>query len=58
MGALLSYSYSKRTSPSQESIMAPDTHPWLVRPDLPVYDENGDYTRLDKDRCILCRQGM
>lgn len=48
MGALLSYSYSKRTSPSQESIMAPDTHPWLVRPDLPVYDENGDYNRLDK----------
>lgn len=44
MGALLGYSYSKRTSPSQESIMAPDTHPWLVRPDLPVYDENGDYT--------------
>lgn len=48
MGALLSYSYSKRTSPSQESIMMPDTHAWLVRPDLPVYDENGDYTRLDR----------
>lgn len=57
MGALLSYSYSKRTSPSQESIMAPDTHPWLVRPDLPVYDENGDYTRLDKGSLYFMPSG-
>lgn len=57
MGALLGYSYSKRTSPSQESIMAPDTHPWLVRPDLPVYDENGDYTRLDKGSLYFMPSG-
>lgn len=57
MGALLSYSYSKRTSPSQESIMAPDTHSWLVRPDLPVYDENGDYTRLDKGSLYFMPSG-
>lgn len=57
MGALLSYSYSKRTSPSQESIMMPDTHPWLVRPDLPIYDENGDYTRLDKSAAYFTPAG-
>lgn len=58
MGALLSYSYSNRKSPSQESIMMPDTHPWLVRPDLPIYDENNDYTMLDRGSLYQLPQGF
>lgn len=47
-GALFSYSHSARRSPSQESIMGSDTHAWLVRPDYPVFDADGNYTRIDK----------
>lgn len=46
-GVLMSYSNSSRKSPSQESILQSDTHAWLVRPDRPVYDENGDFVRID-----------
>lgn len=46
-GTNLSYSYSNRKSGSQESFMAPSSGSWQTRPDLPVRDENGNFSWVD-----------
>ena len=48
LGGVMNYSETKRRSTSDGTGSASsDTKAWLVRPDIPVYDENGDFTRID-----------
>ena len=46
VGASLGYSFTKRRSGSAGEEMG-ITKEWNVRPDVPVYDEDGEYYRLD-----------
>lgn len=46
-GSTLNYSYSKRKSPSMMEGFMDSYSTWLIRPDQPVYDENGLFQRLD-----------
>ncbi len=48
MGGALNYSYSKRNSPSVDGTnMRFGGAAWQTRPDLPVYDENGEFSRIN-----------
>lgn len=46
VGAMLNYAYTyrKSTDGSQDEMPA---YPWTYRPDLPIYDENGEFKRGD-----------
>ena len=47
IGTNISYSHSKRTGASEMVGYKETYSPWLIRPDFPVYDENGLFQRLD-----------
>lgn len=47
MGATLSYSYSNRKSGSQESFIGTSSGTWQTRPDVSVFDENGNYNWIN-----------
>ena len=46
-GASLNYSYSKRLSGRNTDQMYEYTRAWLVRPDVPIYDKDGELVRMD-----------
>lgn len=49
IGAVMNYSQTQRRSSSDGlGTASGETKPWLVRPDVPVYDENGDFARIDQ----------
>lgn len=45
VGTVMNYSQTRRKSSGSE--YGGETQVWRVRPDLPVYDEDGNYTRLE-----------
>ncbi|MCU4174198.1 SusC/RagA family TonB-linked outer membrane protein [Carboxylicivirga sp. N1Y90] len=47
LGAMMSYSVSERNSATEQSYMTNPIKPYMVRPDVPVYNERGDYNRID-----------
>lgn len=47
-GATLSYSASKRNSGELQVGYGSGITPWRMRPDMPVFDENGDFMRFDE----------
>lgn len=47
MEATLSYSYSNRKSGSQESFIGTSSGTWQTRPDVSVFDENGNYNWIN-----------
>ena len=48
IGGVMNYSETNRRSTSDGlGTASSDTKPWLVRPDITVYDEDGNYTRID-----------
>ncbi|WP_439183326.1 SusC/RagA family TonB-linked outer membrane protein [Carboxylicivirga taeanensis] len=47
MGAMMNYSVSERNSADEVDYMASLYKPWLIRPDVPVYNETGDFQRID-----------
>lgn len=46
VGAVMNYSVSARKSASIQDFYE-STKPWLIRPDVAVRDENGDFSRID-----------
>ncbi|WP_430809643.1 MULTISPECIES: TonB-dependent receptor [unclassified Carboxylicivirga] len=47
MGAMMNYSVSERNSADEQDYMASLYKPWLMRPDVPVYNATGDFQRID-----------
>lgn len=48
IGGVMNYSETNRRSTSDGlGTASSDTKPWLVRPDISIYDENGNYNRID-----------
>lgn len=47
VGGTLNYSFSKRNCGSQGEFVKLGIEPWRVRPDSPIYDDNGDFQRYD-----------
>lgn len=47
VGGTLNYSFSKRNCGSTQDLFEMGVDPWRVRPDSPIYDENGDFQRYD-----------
>lgn len=58
LGSTLSYSYAKRKSGSQESFMGNVNGTWQTRPDVPVLDQNGDFTLIDASAAYGGGDGM
>ena len=46
IGAVMNYSQTRRNSTSSE--YGGESQVWKVRPDLPIYDEDGNYTQLEQ----------
>ncbi len=47
VGAMMNYSVSERNSADENAYMGGAYKPWLMRPDMPVYTEIGDFQRID-----------
>lgn len=47
VGAMMNYAVSERISADEQDYMQSLYKPWLIRPDMPVYDETGDFQRID-----------
>lgn len=48
LGGVMNYSETKRRNTSDGfGTASSETKPWLVRPDIPVYDENGNINTID-----------
>ncbi len=59
VGAVMNYSETKRYGNSDGlGTASGETKPWLVRPDVPIRDENGDYYRIDTGFAAYGMEGV